>query len=110
MTDCVFCKIVAGEIPAKFVYEDEEIVAFPDIHPQADTHILIVPREHISGLPDVSDEHQKLLGRIQVKIAEIAKDQQVNSGYKVLVNAGRFQEVPHLHFHLLGGNQKGGNN
>lgn len=84
-------------------YEDEELLAFPDLHPKAPVHILIVPKKHMAGLPEVSSDDESLLGKIQVLAARLAAEQDVEDAYRVTVNAGRFQEVPHLHYHLLGG-------
>ena len=106
MSDCIFCKILAGEIPASKVYEDEELLAFEDISPVAPVHILIIPRQHIATLNDAGPEHEALIGRIVLKAADLAEAKGVaQSGYRVLVNCNRDagQEVFHLHFHLLGG-------
>jgi histidine triad (HIT) family protein len=104
--DCLFCKIVAKEIAAKIVAEDEHWVAFRDIHPQAPTHILIVPREHLASLDDLSDAHAELAGRLLLAARELArKEGIVESGYRTVINtnAGAGQSVFHVHLHLLGG-------
>jgi histidine triad (HIT) family protein len=107
---CVFCKIVKGELPAKVVYEDELVMAFHDINPQAPVHILVIPKEHIPTLNDLEERHRELIGHIFLVIKRIAKEQGIDqSGYRVLVNCNRDggQEVYHLHFHLLGGKPLG---
>ncbi|MDD5127656.1 MAG: histidine triad nucleotide-binding protein [Dehalococcoidales bacterium] len=104
--DCVFCKIATGEIPGKILYQDDKVVAFPDIHPAAPTHILIIPRQHIPSLARLSDNDTALVGHM-VKIAnKLAKEGGIaESGYRVVINCGKEggQVVPHLHLHLLGG-------
>ena len=103
---CVFCKIVKKEIPAKVVYEDDRVMAFHDINPQAPVHILVIPKEHIPTVNDLMEEHKELIGHIFTVIKQIAKEMGIaESGYRVLVNCNRDggQEIYHLHFHLLGG-------
>ena len=110
MEDCLFCKIVKGEIPSSKVYEDEEILAFKDINPAAPIHILIIPKKHIISLAHMEKEDEALIGRIYGVINEIARDQGFKeNGYRVIVNCGKDggQEVMHLHFHLLAGKQLG---
>jgi histidine triad (HIT) family protein len=107
---CVFCKIVKGEIPAKVVYEDEKVMAFHDINPQAPIHILVIPKEHIPTVNDLNENHVELVGHIFQVIQKIAKEMGIaESGYRVLVNCNRDggQEIYHLHFHLLGGKPLG---
>ena len=108
--DCLFCKIVAGEIPSTKVYEDEKIVAFRDIAPQAPTHILVIPKEHIGGVDELNADNSAVVAHIFAKIAEIAKKEGLESGYRVVSNVGEHgcQSVRHLHFHILGGKQLGG--
>jgi histidine triad (HIT) family protein len=103
--DCLFCKIAAKEIPAKFVYEDPEIFAFEDIGPQAPTHLLICPRRHIASLEDASEEDQLMLGRLQLVAAKLAQERKLAEGYRTVINTGNAagQSVLHLHLHLLGG-------
>ncbi len=106
MSDCIFCKIVSGEIPASLVYEDDEILAFEDIHPQAPVHILLIPRRHLASLDEADGSHGPLFGRILLVAAELAREKGVaEKGYRVLTNcnAEGGQEVFHIHFHLLGG-------
>lgn len=103
--DCIFCKIIAGEIPSTKVYEDDEILAFRDINPQAPTHILVIPKQHIAGVHEITAENASVVAKIFVKIAEIAKQEGLTNGYRVVSNVGEDggQTVPHLHFHILGG-------
>lgn len=104
-SDCLFCKIVAGTIPANRVYEDDLCLAFPDINPQAPTHLLIIPKRHISSQASCVAENSALLGHLMMTAAEIARDQNLDRGYRVVVNTGEDggQTVHHLHLHLLGG-------
>jgi histidine triad (HIT) family protein len=103
---CVFCRIVAGESPSRMVYQGEELVAFRDIAPKAPTHILIVPREHIPSLAEVTQEHSRLLAEMIHLANRLAKQEGIDqSGYRLVTNCGPWagQAVPHLHFHLIGG-------
>ena len=103
--DCLFCKIVAGTIPANRVYEDELCIGFPDINPQAPTHLLVIPKEHISSQARALAEHTPLLGHLMAAAAEIARDHKLDRGYRVVVNTGDDggQTVNHIHLHVLGG-------
>lgn len=103
--DCLFCKIAAGEIPSTKVYEDDQILAFRDIAPQAPTHILVIPKTHISGVSAITPEHTSLIGHIFAVIPEIARQEGLENGYRVVSNCGpdAGQTVNHLHFHILGG-------
>jgi len=105
MDDCLFCKISRKEIPAKLVYENEEIFAFEDIQPQAPVHILICPRKHLVSLTEAAAEDAAMLGRLQLIAAKLAVDHKLTDGYRTVVNNGRGagQSVFHLHLHLLGG-------
>ena len=105
MVDCLFCKIAQKKAPAEIVYEDEDIIAFNDIKPSTFVYILVIPKKHIEKLQDISDNDKELLGKILLKIKEIAKEKKIDKGYKVQINCGKDggQLVPHLHFHLLGG-------
>ena len=110
MSDCIFCKIAAGEIPSDKVYEDKDILAFRDIHPKAPVHILVIPKKHLASLNEVAASDETLLGRMMTVLRDLANDQGVSaSGYRVLSNCGPDggQEVDHLHFHLLGGRKLG---
>ncbi|MDP1649993.1 MAG: histidine triad nucleotide-binding protein [Rubrivivax sp.] len=103
--DCIFCKIVAGQIPARKVFEDEELIAFHDIHPWAPVHVLIIPKAHIATLADVGPQHDALLGRLLGLAPRLMKELGVHNGFRTVVNTGRDggQEVQHLHMHVLGG-------
>ena len=107
MADCLFCKIAGGEIPSNFLYEDESVVAFSDINPQAPTHILIVPKKHIGSINDFQEVDKDLAAHILVDVVpKIVKDLKIDeSGYRVVINTGKDggQTVPHIHFHILGG-------
>ncbi|MCA1796184.1 MAG: histidine triad nucleotide-binding protein [Desulfuromonadaceae bacterium] len=106
MKDCLFCKIVAGEIPARIVYEDEQVVAFEDVNPQAPEHLLVIPRRHIVSLADAEPEDAALLGHIQCVIAELARARGcAEPGFRVVnnCNADGGQEVGHIHYHVLAG-------
>lgn len=108
--DCIFCKIIKGEIPSTKVYEDEEILAFKDINPAAPIHILVIPKKHIDSLATMQDGDEKIIGKIYNVINIIAEQQGVKEkGFRVIVNCGKDggQEVEHLHFHLLAGAKLG---
>ncbi len=110
MEDCLFCKIIKGEIPCKKVYEDEEILAFYDIHPAAPIHILVIPKKHIASLAHLEKEDEAIVGKIYSVINQIAEEKAFKQdGYRVIVNCGKNggQEVMHLHFHVLAGRQLG---
>src|SRR5438105_1857261 len=104
MSDCLFCKIVAREIPAQIVHEDALSVAFKDINPQAPTHVLVVPKKHIASLSDSNESDAELLGRLQLTLKKIASESKLSS-FRVVANngAGAGQSVAHLHYHLLSG-------
>ena len=109
--DCIFCKIMAGEIPADFLYQGKEIIAFRDINPQAPTHVLIIPRKHITSLTDLSAGEFSLVGNMARVANQLAREEGiVESGYRLVINCGQQggQLVPHLHMHLLGGRQLSG--
>jgi histidine triad (HIT) family protein len=103
--DCIFCKIAAGTIPSKKLFEDDEVYAFADIDPKAPFHALIIPREHIESLADAAANHQALLGHMHLTAAELARTHGLTKGYRVVINTGEDggQTVSHLHLHLLGG-------
>ena len=105
--DCIFCKIVNKEIPKKFNFESENLVVFPDINSSADIHLLIVPKKHIGTISDITLEHGQLLVEIYQTVSELVKDNNLTDNlYRVVVNGGKAQHVPHLHFHFLGGQWK----
>lgn len=103
--DCLFCKIINGDIPSNKVYEDNKIIAIHDISPQAPVHVLIIPKEHIACADDINDSNCAVVGHIFSKIPEIAKSLSLEDGYRVINNCKEngAQTVMHLHFHLLGG-------
>jgi len=105
MSDCLFCRILSGEIPAKKVYEDEHAFAFEDINPQAPTHVLIISKKHLKGLKEATAEDAELLGHCQLVAARIARERKIEDGYRTVFNVGprSGQSVFHLHLHLLGG-------
>lgn len=103
--DCIFCKIVSGEIPAQKLHEDESSVAFADIHPQAPIHFLVIPRKHISSLAETGAQDADLLGRLVAAATKLAAKQKLNKGFRIVMNTGEEggQTVDHLHLHVLGG-------
>ena len=105
MIDCLFCKIVAGEIPSKKVHEDENTFAFEDIDPKAPTHVLIVPKRHIRGLKEGEASDAEIIGQCHLTAAAIARQRRLDAGYRTVLNVGPAagQSVFHLHVHLLGG-------
>ena len=105
MSDCIFCKIVDGKIPATKVYEDEDLLAFNDINPARPVHVLVIPKKHITSLATVGAEDTLMLGKLLTKANEIAVEQGSPDGFRVIINTGRVgqQEVPHLHLHIVGG-------
>ena len=109
-TDCLFCKIINREIESQLVYEDDEVIAIKDIHPQAPVHILLIPRKHIPGLTRLTEENRSLIGHIYLVANQIAKDQSVfQCGFRLVANSGpdAGQAINHLHFHFLGGRKLG---
>ncbi|MCA1957397.1 MAG: histidine triad nucleotide-binding protein [Nitrospira sp.] len=106
MSDCLFCKIVAKQIPAKVVHEDDQILAFDDIHPQAPVHTLVIPKKHVAAVRDCEEQDQTLLGRLLLTCAKVAQLKGVaESGYRIVTNTGKDggQTVFHLHLHVTGG-------
>ena len=103
--NCIFCKIVAGDIPCKKIYEDDDVLTFHDIHPAAPVHFMIIPKEHIASLADAHARHEMLLGRILLLAPRLAKEQGLHDGFRTIINTGRGggQEVFHLHVHVIGG-------
>ena len=107
---CLFCRIATGEIPAKKVFEDNDVVAFQDINPQAPAHVLVIPRKHLPSLDDLNEADAAVVGTALVRVAQIARDLRLNGdGYRVVVNNGEAagQTVFHIHFHVLGGRNFG---
>jgi histidine triad (HIT) family protein len=105
MPDCIFCRILRGEAPAKKVYEDERAFVFEDINPQAPTHVLIIPKKHIVGLKEAQAEDAQIIGYLHLVAAQIARERGIENGYRTVFNVGprAGQSVFHLHLHLLGG-------
>ena len=105
MDDCLFCKMVAGKIPAKKVYEDERVFVFEDIKPQAPTHVLVVPKKHVVGLDQANEADTEIIGYCQLVAAKIARERGLENGFRTVYNVGpdAGQTVFHLHLHLLGG-------
>ncbi|WP_223668740.1 histidine triad nucleotide-binding protein [Kangiella shandongensis] len=105
MSDCIFCKIIDGEIPSDKVYEDEKIFVFKDIAPKTPVHLLVIPKEHIASLAEVTDEHQEILGYMMRKVPQLAKEAGCEKGFRTVINTGDEggQEVYHIHIHILGG-------
>ncbi len=104
MTDCIFCKIIAKQIPARIVYEDDDMVAFYDVNPKAQIHFMLIPKEHIESMLHLKEHHHSIMGKIMAKANILAKELGLNEGYKVQINTGvkGGQEVMHLHVHVLG--------
>jgi histidine triad (HIT) family protein len=110
MTECIFCKIVGGEIPAELVYQDDEVLAFRDINPQAPIHMLIVPKRHIATLNDITPNDAGLIGKLYLVARQLANDMGVaDNGYRTLINCNKDggQDVFHIHLHLLAGRRMG---
>lgn len=108
MSECLFCRIIAGDIPADKVYEDQEVLAFRDIAPKAPVHVLVVPKKHIASLEELEEGDAALMGRLQVALRDIARELGIAAtGYRVILNCGRDagQVVFHIHYHLLGGSR-----
>ncbi len=106
MSDCIFCKIINGEIPCSQVYQDDKVLAFKDINPLAPVHVLIIPKQHIESAQTVKEDNSEVVAHIFSKIPGIAREMGIaESGYRVITNIGKDggQAVPHLHFHILGG-------
>ena len=111
MNDCIFCKIIAGEIPSEKVFDDQQVTAFRDIHPVAPTHILIIPNKHIASINELSPDDEQLVGHLFTTGKALAKEEGIDeSGYRLIVNVGPDggQEVYHLHLHLIGGQKMRG--
>jgi len=106
MTDCIFCKIVAGEIPSKKAAETINVLAFYDIDPSAETHVLVIPKKHIETFLDLKKEHSNILSQMLRLTQQLIKSEKIDRKYKLVINGGEYQFVPHLHWHLLGGEVK----
>ena len=105
--NCLFCRIVRGEIPSRKVHEDDGVLAFHDIHPLAPVHFLIIPKTHVASMMEVEDEHQQVFGRMMVLAPKLAREQGAKDGFRLIVNTGRVgrQEVGHVHLHVIGGGE-----
>lgn len=106
MSDCIFCKIARGEVPSDIIYEDDKIIAFNDLNPQAPIHFLVIPKEHISSMNEIDENNVSIISHIFLVINKIAKEKGIDEkGYRIVNNCGEFggQTVEHLHFHILGG-------
>jgi histidine triad (HIT) family protein len=103
--NCIFCKIVRGEIPGRKLYEDDDVLAFHDINPLAPVHFMMVPKEHIPSMAELTDAHQRLMGKIMTLAPRLAKEQGCSAGFRTIVNTGKHgrQDVYHLHVHIIGG-------
>jgi histidine triad (HIT) family protein len=107
MENCIFCRIVKGEIPSRKVYEDDAILAFHDIRPLAPVHFILIPKKHVADLYGLGEGDQGMMGKILVLAPRLAQEQGLREGFRVIINTGRIgrQEVPHVHVHVLGGNE-----
>jgi histidine triad (HIT) family protein len=105
MTDCIFCKIIVGDIPSAKVHEDDQIFVFKDINPKAAVHLLVIPKVHLNSLDDLAGEHQALIGHMMLTLSQLAQSQGLMNGFRTIINTGPDggQEVDHLHIHILGG-------
>lgn len=105
MNDCLFCKIATGEIPGDLVYEDDKVVAFKDINPKAEVHLLVIPRDHIDSLNELTPEHDAVMAHMMRVIPQLAKSQGLMNGFRTIINTGKGggQIIFHLHAHLMGG-------
>jgi histidine triad (HIT) family protein len=107
--DCLFCKIAAGTIPVKRLFEDGQVLAFPDINPQAPMHVLVIPKQHVASMAETTAKDEAMLGHLLTACAEVARQQGLGKGYRLVINTGPDggQTVEHLHVHLLGGRHMG---
>lgn len=105
MSDCLFCKIIAGDIPGNIVYQDDKVLVFKDLYPKAEVHLLMIPKLHIESLDEMTPAHNELISYMMLKLPEIAKTQGLSGGFRTIINTGKEggQVVFHLHIHLLGG-------
>ena len=105
--NCIFCRIVRGEIPSRKVYEDEDVLAFHDIHPLAPVHFLIIPKSHVASMMDLEEKDRSVFGKIIVCAPRLAREQGAEDGFRLIVNTGRVgrQEVNHVHLHVIGGGE-----
>jgi len=108
MDDCLFCRIVRGELPSKKAYEDEDVLVFHDIHPIAPVHLLLIPKAHVDSLADCDTQHQAILGKLMLLAPKLALEHGLTEGFRTMINTGRGggQEVFHLHLHVFGGGER----
>ena len=106
--NCIFCRIIRGELPGKRLYEDDDVIAIHDIHPVSPVHFMLIPKEHIVSLADVDESHKDVLGKMMVLAPRLAKESGLPDGFRTIINTGRIggQEVMHLHMHVLGGQDR----
>lgn len=106
--NCIFCRIIKGEIPGKRLYEDEDVIAIHDIHPVAPVHFMLIPKAHIESLADVGDAHKDIMGKMMVLAPKLAQEAGLPDGFRTIINTGRIggQEVMHLHMHVIGGRDR----
>jgi len=112
MSDCLFCRIIDGDIPADIVYKDEQVIVFRDIAPKAEVHLLMIPRLHIASLNELNADHSALISHMMLLLPKLAEDQGLEHGFRTIINTGKGggQEVFHLHIHIMGGNNLPGFN
>jgi len=105
MENCIFCKIVAGKIQSKKIYEDDDLLAFHDIAPVAPVHFMIIPKQHVDSMAHLEDQHREVMGKLIVAAAKLAREQGLSNGFRTIINTGRVarQDVQHLHVHIIGG-------
>ncbi|WP_455216963.1 histidine triad nucleotide-binding protein [Kaarinaea lacus] len=105
MSDCLFCKILAGEVPSEKIYEDDKVYVFKDIYPKADVHLLMIPRVHVASLNELDESHDEVMAHMMRLLPKLAKEQGLDTGFRTIINTGKGggQEVFHLHLHLMGG-------
>jgi histidine triad (HIT) family protein len=105
MRNCIFCKIINGEVPTTILYQDDSFIVFPDINPKAEVHLLMVPKLHIKSLAELDDHHSKLIAHMMINLSKIATSQGLSHGFRTIINTGPGggQEIDHLHIHILGG-------
>lgn len=102
MEKCLFCEIIKKEIPAEIVYEDQDVIVFPDIKPKKRVHLLVVPTVHINSVLDIQDNQKEMLTKLLKVVQTLIEDKKLTGGYQLTFNGGRYQHIPHLHWHLLG--------
>ena len=106
--NCIFCKIVRGDIPSRKLYEDQDVLAFHDINPLAGVHFLMIPKDHVKSMMELEERHREVMGKMMVLAPKLAREQGSQEGFRLIVNTGRVgrQEVDHIHLHIIGGTQQ----